>query len=104
VFLDDFQLIDVTKATTDTSYLEIEKSTLNGRPYQTGGGRTLNAHDIDMLLTWIVNRDREPLVGGATRATQLGRNTFPYLAPPNTELQTVANQSWSMHRPTRCGR
>jgi hypothetical protein len=42
-----------------------------------------------MLLTWIVNRDREPLVGGATRATQLGRNTFPYLAPPNTELQTV---------------
>ncbi len=90
VFLDDFQLIDVTKPTTDTSYLEIEKSTLNGRPYQTGGGRTLNAHDIDMLLTWIVNRDREPLVGGATRATQLGRNTFPYLAPPNTELQTVA--------------
>ena len=83
-------LIDVAKPTTDTSYLEIEKSTLNGRPYQTGGGRTLNAHDIDMLLTWIVNRDREPLVGGATRATQLGRNTFPYLAPPNTELQTVA--------------
>jgi hypothetical protein len=90
VFLDDFQLIDVAKATTDASYLEIEKSTLNGRPYQTGGGRTLNAHDIDILLTWIVNRDREPLVGGATRATQLGRNTFPYLAPPNTELQTVA--------------
>ena len=90
VFLDDFQLIDVAKPTTDTSYLEIEKSTLNGRPYQTGGGRTLNAHDIDMLLTWIVNRDREPLVGGATQATKLGRNTFPYLAPPNTELQTVA--------------
>lgn len=90
VFLDDFMLIDVAKPTTDTSYLEIEKSTLNGRPYETGGGRTLNAHDIDMLLTWIVNRDREPLVGGATRATQLGRDTFPYLAPPNTELQTVA--------------
>ena len=43
-----------------------------------------------MLLTWIVNRDREPLQGGATRATQPGRDTFPYLAPPNTELQTVA--------------
>jgi len=90
VFLDDFELIDVAKPTTDTSYLEIEKSTLNGRPYQTGGGRTLNAHDIDILFTWIVNRDREPMVGGATQATQLGRNTFPYLAPPNTELQTVA--------------
>ena len=91
VFLDDFMLIDVAKPTTDTSYLEIEKSTLNGRPYRTGGGRTLNAHDIDMLLTWIVNRDREPLVGGATTATQPGRDTFPYLAPPNTELQAVSD-------------
>jgi hypothetical protein len=90
VFLDDFLLLDVVKPITDTSFLEIEKSTLNGRLYQTGGGRTVNALDIDLLLTWIVNRDREPLKGGATRATQLGRNTFPYLAPPNAELQTVA--------------
>jgi hypothetical protein len=90
VFLDDFLLIDVAKPISDTSFLEIEKSTLNGRPYQTGGGRTVNAHDIDMLLTWIVNRDREPLQGGATRATKLGLTTFPYLASPNTELQTVA--------------
>jgi hypothetical protein len=90
VFLDDFMLIDVAKPTTDASFMEIEKSTINGRPYQTGGGRTVNAHDIDILLTWIVNRDREPLVGGATRATKLGTNTFPYLALPNTELQTVA--------------
>jgi hypothetical protein len=90
VFLDDFLLIDVAKPTTDTSFLEIEKSTLNGRPYQTGGGRTVDAHDIDMLLTWMVNRDREPLHGGAKSATQPGRKTFPYFAPPNTELQTVA--------------
>lgn len=90
VFLDDFMLIDVAKPTTDTSFMEIEKSTINGRAYQTGGGRTVNAHDIDILLTWIVNRDREPLIGGATRATKLGVNTFPYLASPNTELQEVA--------------
>jgi hypothetical protein len=90
VYLDDFLLIDVAKPTTDTSFMEIEKSTINGRAYETGGGRTLNTLDIDILLTWIVNRDREPLKGGATRATQLGRNTFPYLAPPNAELQTVA--------------
>jgi len=90
VFLDDFMLIDVAKPTTDASFMEIEKSTINGRAYQTGGGRTVNAHDIDILLTWIVNHDREPLIGGATRATKLGVNTFPYLASPNTELQTVA--------------
>ena len=90
VFLDDFMLIDVAKETTDTSFMEIEKSTLNGRAYQTGGGRTVNAHDIDILLTWIVNRDREYLQGGAKQATKLGTKTFPYLASPNTELQTVA--------------
>src|SRR4030095_13066254 len=50
VFLDDFMLIDVAKPTTDTSYLEIEKSTLNGRPYQTGGGRPVNTQDIQILL------------------------------------------------------
>jgi hypothetical protein len=91
VFLDDFLLFDVSKPITDTSFLEIEKSTVNGLAYQTGGGRTVNANVIDILVTWTVNRDREPLRGGATSATQPGRNTFPYLAPPNTELQNVTD-------------
>jgi hypothetical protein len=66
VFLDDFLLFDVAKPITDDSHLEIEKSTLDGRPYQTGGGRTVDANSIDILLTWLVNRDREFLQGGAT--------------------------------------
>ena len=59
MFLDDFMLFDVAKPITDTSHLEIEKSTLNGKAYQTGGGRTVDANVIDVLLTWMVNRDRE---------------------------------------------
>ena len=59
VFLDDFLLFDVAKPITDTTFLEIEKSTLNGLAYRTGGGRTPDAHDFDMLFTWLVNRDRE---------------------------------------------
>jgi hypothetical protein len=89
VFLDDFLLFDVAKPITDQSHLEIEKSTLCGRPYQTGGGRTIDANVIDILLTWLVNRDREFLQGGATGATKPGRNVFPYFATPNRELQTV---------------
>ena len=91
VFLDDFLLFDTSKLITDTSYLEIEKSTLDGRPYQTGGGRTIEAHDIDMMLTWLINRDREPIQGGATGATKPGTKEFPYLASPNTQLQTVVD-------------
>ena len=90
VFLDDFLLFDVAKPITDESHLEIEKSTLYGRPYQTGGGRTVDANVIDILLTWLVNRDREFLQGGATGATKPGTKVFPYFATPNTELQTVA--------------
>jgi hypothetical protein len=93
VFLDDFLLFDVAKPISDQSHLEIEKSTLNGRPYQTGGGRTVDANVIDILITWLVNRDREFLQGGATGATKPGMTVFPYFATPNTELQTVAESA-----------
>jgi hypothetical protein len=89
VFLDDFLVFDVAKPITDQSHLEIEKSTLDGRPYQTGGGRTVNANVIDILLTWLVNRDREFILGGATGATKPGMNVFPYLATPNLQLQAA---------------
>jgi hypothetical protein len=90
VFLDDFLLFDVAKPINDQSHLEIEKSTIDGRPYQTGGGRTVDANVFDILLTWLVNRDREFLQGGATGATKPGMKVFPYFATPNTELQTVS--------------
>ena len=91
VYLDDFLLFDVSKPISDTSFFEIEKSTLHGQPYQTGGGRTVNANVIDTMLTWMVNNDREFLQGGAASATKPGTKTFPYEASPNTELQTVAD-------------
>jgi hypothetical protein len=91
VYLDDFMLFDVLKPISDTSYLEIEKSTLRGQPHQTGGGRTVNANVIDIMITWMVNNDREFMQGGSTGATQPGRTTFPYQAPPNMQLQTVAD-------------
>jgi hypothetical protein len=92
VFLDDFLLFDIAKPITDDSHLEIEKSTLDGRPYRTGGGRTVDANVIDILLTWLVNRDREFIQGGATGATKPGLKVFPYLATPNLELQAAGQR------------
>jgi Polyketide cyclase / dehydrase and lipid transport/Domain of unknown function (DUF4331) len=91
VFLDDFLLFDVAKPITDQSHLEIEKSTIYGRPHQMGGGRTIDAKVIDTLLTWLVNHDREFLQGGATGATKPGMKVFPYFATPNAEIQVVAD-------------
>ena len=99
VFLDDFLLFDVTKPITNESHLEIEKSTLYGRPYQTGGGRTVDANSIDILLTWLINRDREFLQGGATGATKPGMKGFPYFATPNTEVQTFTESVELMAAP-----
>lgn len=89
MFVDDFMLFDVAKPISDTSHLEIEKSTLDGKAYQTGGGRTVDSDVIDILLTWMVNRDREFLEGGTTKATKPGTKNFPYFAAPNMELQAV---------------
>ncbi len=90
VFVDDFILFDVAKPITDTSHFEIERSTINGKAYQTGGGRTVDADVIDILLTWTVNCDREFLEGGTTKATKPGTKTFPYFAAPNMDMQRVA--------------
>ena len=99
VFLDDFLLFDVAKPITDESHLEIEQSTIDGRPYQTGGGRTVDANSIDILLTWLVNHDREFLQGGAAGATKPGTKAFPYFATPNTEIQVVTGSVELMASP-----
>jgi Domain of unknown function (DUF4331)/Polyketide cyclase / dehydrase and lipid transport len=91
VYLDDFLLFDVSKPTSDESFFEIEKSTLAGKPHRTGGGRTVDANVFDIMMTWMVNNDREPLQGGSATATKPGTKTFPYEASPNAELQTVAD-------------
>ena len=43
-----------------------------------------------MMMTWMVNDDREPLQGGSATARSRTK-TFPYEASPNAELQTVAD-------------
>lgn len=89
IFLDNFLVFDVAKSITDASYLEMERSTLDGHAYATGGGRTVNVNIMDVMYTWAVNRGRKQLKGGVTDATKPGTNTFPYFATPNTELQVV---------------
>ena len=106
VFLDDFLLFDVAKPITDLSHLEIERSTLNGHDYQTGGGRTVNANVIDILVTWMVNHDQgEFLQGGAMGATKPGTKEFPYLASPNTRIAERGRKvsTWRPRR-SRSGR
>ena len=100
VRLDDFLTIDVSKPITNDSHLEIEKSTIAGKPYTTGGGRTVDANCIDILVTYLINRDQGKFYqGGATQATQPGLKEFPYLAPPNKKMLQVSQQVEVLAKP-----
>jgi hypothetical protein len=93
VRLDDFLVFDISKPITNDSHLEIEKSTIAGKPYTTGGGRTIDANCIDILVTYLINRDQGKFYqGGATQATQPGLSVFPYLAPPNKKMLQFSHQ------------
>lgn len=91
VRMNDFLVFDVSKPITNQSHLEIEQSTIAGKPYTTGGGRTVDANVIDILVTYLINRNQGKFYQGlATQATQIGLTTFPYLAPPNKKMLKVS--------------
>jgi hypothetical protein len=89
--MNDFLVFDVSKPITNNSHLEIEQSTIDGKPYATGGGRTVDANVIDILVTYLINRNQGKFYqSAATQATQPGLNTFPYLAPPNKRILKIS--------------
>jgi len=92
VRLKDFLIFDVSKPITNDSHLEIEKSTIAGKPYSTGGGRTVDTNVMDILVTYLINRDQGKFYQSpAFHATKLGLNVFPYLAPPNKKILTISH-------------
>ena len=103
VFLDDFMLFDVAKPITDSSNLEIEKSTLNGRAYATGGGRTVDADVIDIMLTWLVNHDREFLKAARPKRRSPARRPSRTLPTRIPNCKLWRRPSSLAQRPSGCG-
>lgn len=91
VRINDFLVFDVSKPITNNSHLEIEQSTIAGKSYTSGGGRTVDANVIDILVTYLINRNQDKFYqSAATQATQVGLSIFPYLAPPNKRILKVS--------------
>jgi hypothetical protein len=83
LLLADYLVVDITKPYAADSFFEIEQATLDGRAYQTCGGRSLNDDVIDKELTLLVNGGKGPRVSdGVDRPWTPVSNSFPYLAPP----------------------
>jgi hypothetical protein len=87
LLLADYLVVDVSKPFSETSCFEIERATLQGRPYETCGGRSLNDDVMDTLYTLLINADQGPRISdGVDQATLPASGVFPYLQPPNAPL------------------
>jgi hypothetical protein len=84
LLLADYLVVDFSKPYDEDSYFEIERATLQGRPHETCGGRSLNENVMDTIYTLLVNAGNGPRISdGVDRATQPASDVFPYLVPPN---------------------
>lgn len=83
--LADQLVVDPSKPNAEHgSFLEIERSVMDGRVHESCGGRTLNDDVIDTLYTcWITGWDGPAVSDGVDAASRPASTTFPYLAAPN---------------------
>ncbi len=84
LILDDYLVINLSRACRTATFLEIERSLLFGAETIGCGGRSLDDDVVDELYTLLVHRGEGPRIrDGVDRATQPSSDLFPYLAPPN---------------------
>jgi hypothetical protein len=84
LLLADYLVVDVSRPFAAGSYFEIEQATLDGRPYETCGGRSLNEDVMDTYYTLMINAGNGPRIrDGVDQPTKPAGDVFPYLASPN---------------------
>jgi|RhiMetdeSRZDD1v2_1073273.scaffolds.fasta_scaffold17671_4 uncharacterized protein DUF4331 len=103
LLLADYLVVDVAKPFNENSYFEIERATLEGRSYETCGGRSLNDDVMDTIFNLVITANRGPrITEGVHQATVPASGVFPYLAPPNPPLpdEQIARLGALVGRPT----
>ncbi|WP_329293570.1 DUF4331 family protein [Streptomyces sp. NBC_01455] len=84
LLLEDFLVVDLSKAFSEDGCFEIETALLAGRPHTTCGGRSLNDDIVDTLFTLLVGGvDGKRISDGVDQPTQPATRRFPYLNAPN---------------------
>jgi hypothetical protein len=86
MLLADFLVVDTSKPFSDSSFLEIERAVLAGRPHTTCGGRSPDDDIVDALYTLLVGGlDGARISDGVDGPTQPATRSFPYLNSPNPD-------------------
>jgi hypothetical protein len=88
VLVDDFLVVDVSKPCAKNSFLEIERSIVEGGSHQTCGGRRPNDDIMDVLYRLYFNAGKGALVSDGVNAPYRPiSHQFPYLAGPDLSLK-----------------
>jgi hypothetical protein len=88
--LEDFLVVDTSRAFAEDSWFEIERAMVAGRAHGTCGGRALNDDFLDSYYTLFINAGNGPRISdGVDQASRPASNVFPYLAPANSSAARV---------------
>jgi len=83
ILLNDFLLVDVSKAMTVQSYFDIERSVFRTQPHTRAGGRVPGDNIINALFTTMINAGHgREISNGITRYGEPAIDHFPYLRKP----------------------
>jgi hypothetical protein len=84
LLMDDYLVLDLARGFAPGSFLKIERSVINNRPYASCGGRWLDDDILDEMVTLFVNGGSGARLGdGVDAPTKPASLSFPYVREPN---------------------
>ncbi len=88
ILVDDFLVVDMSKPCSKNSFLEIERSLVEGGSHQTCGGRRPQDDIMDVLYRLYFNAGKGALISDGVNAPyRPATNKFPYLSEPDLSFK-----------------
>jgi hypothetical protein len=87
LLMNDYLVLDLARDFVPSSFLEIERSLIDGHPHTSCGGRWLDDDILDDMLTLFVNGGKKRLGDGVDAPTKPASLRFPYVREPNKRCE-----------------
>lgn len=92
ILLDDYLIFSVKHSNKGASFLAIEDAAINGKSFESFGGRGLAEGSFGDLMSFLIARKIPSQSVDTAADKKTGKADFPYFAPPDPKWQGVAGQ------------